>query len=437
MTKNRIFAGIDIGSEKICTVIASVSDETGDTNVIGVASTPSAGLRKSQIVDLDEAIGAITDSVEAAERMAGLNINHAYVSVSGSHINSQNSKGVVAVSEPQGEINAEDVNRVIEAARAIALPTAREIIHVIPRDYTVDAQSGIKDPVGMTGVRLEAEAHLITGSTTVIKNIVKCVGELGISVSGLVFSGLASAYSVLTETEKELGVVLIDFGGGTISLTAYVEGNIAYSAVVPIGARNITIDIAQGMRISLQNAETVKLYLSKTQNDLNLEPGVRPADLVKQRKDYDTIDLNTLGIKEETSIASRKALIEGIIRPRYMEIFNLIHELLKEANLLKSVSAGIVITGGGADTVSLVEYAKRILGLPARIGTPKGLKGLIDELNGPSFATASGLILYAQKEGEATLVTGSNRRRFSAMMPKVNLRTYYDKILGLIKSLLP
>ena len=247
MAKNHIFAGIDVGTEKVCTIITALNEETNDTNVIGVASTPSKGLRKSQIVDLEEAINAITGSVEAAERMAGYNITQAYVSVSGSHIASQNSKGVVAVSEPQGEIKPEDIDRVIEAARAIALPSAREIIHVIPRDYTVDAQSGIKDPAGMTGVRLEAEAHIITGAATALKNVTKCINELGIAVQGLVFSGLASAYSVLSETEKELGVVLVDIGAGTTSLTAYVDGAIAHSFVIPIGARNITNDLAIGI----------------------------------------------------------------------------------------------------------------------------------------------------------------------------------------------
>ena len=226
MSKNHLVAGIDIGTEKVCTVIANVSGETNQTHVIGVASGPSAGLRKSQVVDLEEAIQSVTLSVEAAERMAGYNITSAIVSISGAHISSQNSKGVVAVAQPEGEISTDDVDRVIEAARAIALPSAREVIHVIPRDYTVDAQSGIKDPVGMTGVRLEAEAHIITGAATAIKNITKCVSELGVTPQALVFSGLASSYATLSETEKELGVVLIDIGGGSTSIAAFVDGSL-------------------------------------------------------------------------------------------------------------------------------------------------------------------------------------------------------------------
>jgi cell division protein FtsA len=439
MVKKRTIAGIDIGTDKVCTIIASINEENGDCNVIGVASTPSKGLRKSQIVDLEEAMGAITDSVEAAERMAGFNINEAFVSISGAHISSQNSKGVVAVSEPQGEISPVDVNRVIEAARAIALPSAREIIHVVPRDYSVDAQTGIKDPVGMTGVRLEAEAHLITGSQTAMKNITKCVADLGISVQGLIFSGLASANSVLSETEKELGVVLVDIGGGSIALTSYIEGALTYSSVIPIGAKNITNDLAIGMRISLQSAETIKIYLSKTQSSYTPAASSKPAEIAKYRKDFDVVDLVKLGIKEDTAQASRKALIEGIIRPRLNEIFSLIASQLKENNLIKNIPAGIVITGGGAETVSLIEVAKRTLGVPARVGSPKGLKGLVDELKSPSFATASGLILYALKDGlySNTSPVSSGGRHLTSLIPKFNLQPIYQKALSFIKSHLP
>jgi cell division protein FtsA len=436
MSKNKLFAGIDIGTEKICTIIANYSDESDNLNVIGVSSTPSAGLRKSQIVDLEEAINAITDSVEAAERMAGFNINAAHVSISGAHIQSQNSKGVVAVSEPEGEITPHDVNRVIEAGRAVALPSAREIIHVIPRDYTVDAQSGIKDPIGMTGVRLEAEAHLITGSATAMRNVVKCISELGINVQDLVFSGLASSYATLSDTEKELGVVLLDIGAGTTSLTAFVEGAIAYSSVIPIGAKNITNDLAIGMRISLSSAEKIKLYLSQTQKNLIPPKGAKSSEVAKLRKDYDTIDLVKLGIKEDSGTASRKALIEGIIRPRLNEIFNLVGTELKESGVLGNTPAGLVIAGGGADTVSIVEVSKRILSMPARVGIPKGLSGLVDELNHPSFATACGLINYAQDHAAFAGTTGGGRNMFG-FFKKIPLRSAYDSAINFVKSLLP
>src|SRR3989344_1573100 len=241
MAKGRILAGIDIGTSKVVTLIGSQA-ETGRVHIIGVAAVPSKGLRKSQIVDIEEATESITESVEAAERMAGYSISQAFVSIGGAHIESQNSKGVVAVAEPEGEITATDVDRVIEAARAVSLPSAREILHVIPRDFMVDSQAGIKDPVGMTGVRLETEAHLITASSTAIKNLVKCVNEIGVDVAGVVFSGLAASETTLSDTERELGVILLDIGGGSTSLSVFIDGALSYSSVIPIGARNITND---------------------------------------------------------------------------------------------------------------------------------------------------------------------------------------------------
>jgi len=437
MARGKIIAGIDVGTEKICTIIASQSEDMAKTNVIGVASTPSAGIKKSQIIDLEEAINAITDSVEAAERMAGLNINAAFVSVSGAHIDSQNSKGVVAVSEPEGEITPDDVDRVIEAARAVSLPSSREIIHVVPRDYVVDAQEGIKDPVGMTGVRLEAEAHLISGSTTAIKNITRAITEVGIQVQGLVFSGLASSYSVLSETEKELGVVLVDIGGGSTSITAFTEGSIIESAVIPIGAKNITNDLAIGMRVSLASAEKIKVYLSKSLDDFISPAGARASEVARLRKEHDTLDLAKLGIREESITTSKKTLVDGIIRPRLNEIFTLVAQELKGMDLAKLTPAGIVITGGGADTAAILDAGKRTLNLPARIGIPKGLVGLVDELNAPAYATATGLVLYALKTDHQSQPHQSPGRDLFANFSKFPGKGAYKKVVDLLKSLLP
>lgn len=437
MAKGKTIAAIDIGTEKICTIIANCSEETDKVTVVGVAATPSRGLRKSQIVDLEEAIQAITVSVEAAERMAGDSISSAFISISGSHIASQNSKGVVAVAEPEGEITDTDVARVIDAAKAVSLPSARDIIHVIPRDFTVDSQVGIKDPVGMTGVRLEAEAHLITASSTAIKNAIKCMSEVGISVSGIIFSGLASSHAVLSETEKELGVITVDIGGGSTSITAYVEGSIAFSSVIPIGARNITNDLAIGMRLSLASAEKVKLYLSKAQKEPVMHTSPRVGEMSKLRREQDIIDLSTLGITEETATASQKALIEGIIRPRLQELFALIAGQLKDAGLTSQVPAGVVITGGGADTVAVIETAKRILSLPARVGIPKGLNGLVDELSAPAFSTATGLILHALHAHDEAL-TSSKKTKLALKLPSVSLLdNLYKKLIDLVKSFLP
>lgn len=436
MAKSRTIAGIDIGSEKICTIIASKSNDSSKINVLGVASTESRGLRKSQIVDLEEAIGAITMSVEAAERMAGYTLSSAFISISGAHIESQNSKGVVAVSDPEGEIIPEDVDRVIEAARAVTLANSREIIHVIPRDYIVDAQPGIKDPIGMSGVRLEAEGHIITGSSTAIRNVRKAVMELGIQVDGVVSAGLASSYASLTETEKELGVVLVDIGAGTTSITAFVDGAIAHSSVLPIGAKNITNDLAIGMRVSLANAEIIKTHISNNTAEFIPPKDGKASEIAKLRKAFDTLDLQKLGIKEEASIISKKTLTDGIIRPRLVEMFTLIGDRLKEAKVLGDTPAGLVITGGGAKTISCVDVAKRTLSMSARIGIPKGLDGLSEELASPEYSTAAGLIHYGAKNSHLLTLP---RTSISVMpsVPQLPIRGVYDKVLGIIKKIMP
>src|SRR3972149_473789 len=242
------------------TLIATSSEDT--LTVIGVSTTASKGIRKGQVVDIDETVSSIAESLEAAERMAGVSVSSCFVSVGGAHISSVNSRGVVAVAGGENEISEDDVRRVIEAAQAISVPSSREIIHVIPRDYIVDSQEGIKDPVGMTGVRLEVETHIITGAATSLRNLVKCIQQVGVDVEGLVFSGIASAESTLTDTERELGVALVDIGGGTTDVALFVEGSIAHSAVIPIGGKNITNDLAIGLRSSLEAAEKIKLALS-------------------------------------------------------------------------------------------------------------------------------------------------------------------------------
>lgn len=419
-------AAVDVGTEKITTIIASHNIEEKKVNVMGVSSTPSKGLRKSGIVDIEEATNAITGSVEAAERMAGYSLTQTVVSIGGSHINSQNSKGVVAVAEPEGEITDEDVERVIEAARAVSLPSAREILHVIPRSFSVDSQEGIKDPVGMSGVRLEAEAHLITGSQTAVRNLTKCISELGVDVDAVVFSGLAAAESVLTETEKELGVVLVDVGAGSTSITVFVEGTVTYSSVIPIGAKNITNDLAIGMRISTESAENIKNFLSKRKKKSD----------VSDKKKEDEINLEDLELKEEVKTASRKTLVEGIIKPRLIEIFTMVVLELKKANVIGQTPAGVVITGGGADTVGVIDTAKRTLSMPTRVGSPKGLSGLVEEIQSPAYAVSSGLILYAVKR----LPVSRGRfplSGFSNVVGRLPGKGTAVKLIDFIKSFLP
>jgi len=437
MAKGQIIAGIDVGTDKVCTIISAISPETENVNVIGVSSHPSRGVRKSQIVDIEDAIGAITESVEAAERMAGFSIKNAYVSIGGSHVDSQNSKGVVAVAEPEGEIIPEDVSRVIEAARAVSLPASREILHVIPRDFVVDSQEGIKDPIGMTGVRLEAEAHIITAASTATRNLVKCISEVGIDVNELIFSGLSSSFSTISETERELGVILVDIGAGTTSVSIYVEGSLAHSTVLPVGARNITNDLAIGMRISLQSAETIKRHLSASSPQvITLSQDESSKDRIARKRRADSIDLTKLHLKEDIKSASRKTLSEGIIRPRLNEIFHMVGKEIKSSGYATSTPAGVVLTGGGAETIGIIDAAKRILSMPTRIGIPKGLTGLVDEIQTPAFASSMGLILYGLQT-TPDKPARSNLASVSDTLSRIPAKGIIKKLTNLVKSFLP
>lgn len=429
MARERVVVGIDLGSSKISTIIAHLATG-GGIRIIGSASTPSGGIRKGQVIDIEAAVSAVSESVEAAERMAGYSVNSAFLSVSGPHISCQNSHGVVAVADPDGEITPEDVRRVTEAAQAISLPSSREIIHVLPRNFVVDSQEDIRDPVGMTGVRLEVETHVIHGLTTTMRNHAKTVQELGIEIEGLVFSGLASAEATLSETEKELGVILVDLGGGITNICAYVEGALAHSAVLPVGAKNVTNDLAIGLRINLESAEKIKLYLSQSAK----EPTLPENESRESKKKRDEIDLNALGITEETQSVSRKTLVEGIIKPRLVEIFSYVQLELKKAGVAGLTPAGVILTGGGAQTAGVVEICKSTLSLPVRVGQPQDITGLIDEVVSSAYATPVGLIFYGANQEEK--VTGWG---ISPKMP-VNLAgvsRVVNKIVHMIKSLLP
>jgi len=379
MARQRIIAGIDIGSSKVATIIASLSDEEEKVRVIGVASVPSKGVRKGQIVDIEEAADVVVESVEAAERMAGYNLTRALVAVGGPHITSQNSKGVVAIAEPEGEITAEDVRRVTEAARAISIPSTREIIHVLPRHFTVDGQEGIRDPVGMSGIRLEIETHIITGSTTAMRNLAKCVSEVGADVQSLVSSGLASAESVLTETEKELGVVLVDIGGGITEIVVFVEGSPFYTSTLPIGAKNVTNDLAIGLRLSLEAAEKIKLALSKKKKEPALpkeekksvkNESVSDGKEKKEEKkeEEDELDLGELGVGEEKRSVSKKTLTEGIIKPRLNEIFTM------------ATSLGLVLYGVRSEVEPAVSFSLSQIGKSIQRIPVRGVAGKVVDL---------------------------------------------------------
>lgn len=432
MAKDKIICGIDVGSSKIATLIASV-DENGKISLIGVSSTLSRGVRKNQVVDIEEAVTAITESVESAERMAGYSISSAYVSLGGPQIESLNQHAVVAVSEPEGEIRSSDIQRVNEAARAIPLSSSREILHVIPRTFTVDGQEGIKDPIGMTGVRLETETHIITGSTTSMKNLVKCVSEVGIDVTELVFSGIASSVAVLTDTEKELGVVLVDIGGETTDVVIFIDGSVAYSSVVPIGARHITSDMAVGLRISLESAEKIKLSLGKIRK-LPTTADEREEEVIigsAKKKEDEILDIKSLGIEEDIQKISRRSVVDGIIKPRLQEIFKYVGKEIKKSSFGTQIPSGLVVVGGGSQTIGVLEQAKYVLGFPARLGVIDGLSGLVEEIDSPSFASGAGLIVY----GSAQATSGE--MRIPVLSGNLPIKDLIQKGIGLFKSLLP
>lgn len=430
MSEGKIVVGVDIGTSKIATIVGRVSEAV---NVLGVSEIPALGIKKGQIVDIKEAVEAINNSLDGAERMAGYSISRTVVSIGGNHIESQNSKGVVAVSSAGGEISENDLLRVIDAAKALSLPSSREIIHVLPRSYTVDGQEGIKDPIGMSGIRLEVDTHIISANSISLRNLEKAFSEVGCDIDAVVFGGYASSLSVLTDTEKELGVVLVDIGAGTTDISIYVEGSVAYSSVLPIGAKHITNDLAIGLRISLESAEKIKRFLSKPVVDKDTSEN-KMEEEVSERKSTDEIDLGFLSLPEEIRNVSQKTLIDGIIRPRLNEIFTMVGLEIKRSGYGGQTPSGIVITGGGAHTVGISTSAKRMLAMPVRIGAPLNIKGIIDEACDPAFASAIGLVMYgATLEGKSFLPFGIPLPQ----IPNISFDKFFSKIVKIIRSFMP
>lgn len=428
MTEGKIVVGVDIGTSKIVTIITRVEEAV---SVLGVSEIKSDGIRKGQIVNIEEAVVAINSSIEAAERMAGVSVSKVIATIGGGNIESLNSKGVVAVSQPEGEISDGDVARVIDAAKAVSLPSTREIIHVLPRSYTVDGQDGIKDPVGMTGTRLEVETHIITAGNPTVRNLEKAFSQVGVDVSSFVFSGYSSSLSALSDTERELGVVIVDIGAGTTDISIYIDGSVSYSSVLPIGARHITNDLAIGLRISLESAEKVKLYLSKPVKKILKYETIEDE---KEEKLGDELDLSSLGLSEQINKVSQKTLIDGIIRPRLNEIFTMVGLEIKKSGFGGQTPSGLVITGGGAKTVGAIDCAKRMLAMPVRIGQPQNIKGIIDEVSDAPFAAVIGLAIY----GAMNSATGSSSFKLPIpSIPSLKLGKFPKKAMDFIKSFIP
>lgn len=416
---DKILCGIDIGSSKIASIIAKISEDETQPRVLGFSSVPSRGVRKGQIVDIQQVTSVVEQAVEQSERMAGAKVQKTYVSVGGPHIQSLNSQGVVAVSHPEVEISDGDLVRVIEAAKAISLSSTREIIEVAPREYIVDGQNGIKNPLGMSGVRLEVNTHIITASVTNLKNIERCMSDLGIEIQGYVFSGLASSMAALSDTEKELGVALVDIGGGKIDVAVYVEGALSHSISIPFGARHITNDIAVGLRIALDSAEKIKLHISDAHKD--------------QKKD--DIDLSRLQLADDLKSVSYKTAVDGIIKPRLEEIFERVYKELDDNELISYIPSGVVITGGGGQTVGALDAAKRVIGLPARIAQPQHITGLIDEVTFPQYAAVVGLLVYGKDVDleEQQL----NLKDFDRIFRNLSVQGSFKKVRDLFKSFMP
>jgi len=386
--EDSLIVGLDIGTTKIGVIIGEI-DENGALNIVGVGVSPSDGLRKGVVINIDKTVRAISKAVEEAELMAGVDVTEVYVGIAGDHIRSINSKGVIAVSRADHEITETDVERVIEAAKAVRLPMDREILHVIPQEFIVDDQTGIKEPIGMCGVRLEAEAHIITGAVTSVQNVYKSVEKAGLRVLDIVLEPLASSYAVLNNDEKELGVALLDMGGGTTDLALFFEDSIRHTAVVGLGGKNVTSDIAIGLRTPVERAEEIKKRF-----------GLALAGLAKP-DDY--VEVPGVGGRESREVA--RSVLGSIIEPRLEEIFSLAKKEIKRTEFSDMLGAGLVITGGGALLEGSIELAEKIFGMPVRIGRPTGFGGLTDSAKSPIFATGVGLALFGYKSGDMIFST--------------------------------
>lgn len=405
--RENIIVGLDIGTTKICAIVGEIkdlyrSDGLPSVDIIGIGTSPSRGLRKGVVVNIESTVESIKRAVEEAELMAGVHIQTVYAGIAGGHIKGFNSRGVIAVKD--GEVNRRDVDRVIDAARAVAIPLDREVLHVIPQEFIVDDQDGIKDPLGMAGVRLEAEVHIITGAVTSAQNIVKSVNRAGLEVTDMVLQPLASSEAVLTADEKELGVTMVDIGGGTTDIATFIEGSIWHTAVLGIGGNHLTGDVAVGLRTPVSEAEKIKI-----------KHGCAMTGMVDGNE---TIEVPSVGGRPPR-ILSRQVLSE-IIEPRAEEIFGLVSREIKRTGYEERVASGVVITGGSSIMEGMTEVAERILDLPVRKGLPQDLGGLADIINNPMYATGAGLILYALKtQGDREVRRFRERKLFHRVAGRV------------------
>lgn len=378
MSSSNVIVGLDIGTTKIGTIIAEISEDE-QPKIVGVGTSVSEGLRRGVVVNLEKTVQSISRAVAEAELMAGMEVHSVLAGIAGDHIRSINSRGVIAVSGANREISKNDVNRVVDAAKAVAIPMDREIIHVLPQEFIVDDQEGIKDPVGMSGVRLEAEVHIVTGAVTSAQNLYKSIQKSGLNVKDLVLEPLASSYAVVSPEEKELGVVLLDIGGGTTDIAVFHEGSIRHTAVIGLGGNNVTGDIAVGLRTSIPQAEKIKM-----------EKGCA---LVSMVADDELITVTGIGGRPDRQVP--RSLVASIIQPRMEELFSLAVREIRRTDYADLLAAGAVLTGGAAMLNGVSELAEKVLDMPVKLGVPCGFSGLVDLAQNPMHATGVGLILYA------------------------------------------
>jgi cell division protein FtsA len=406
-----VLVAIDIGTTKVCVLIAEVGGRTGGIDVIGIGQAPSDGLRKGVVVDIDRTVQSVASAVDAAERLSGLKVQSAFVGISGSHIGSQNSRGMVAVSSRQHEVQREDTIRAIEAARAVSIPNTREILHVIPRGYAVDKQEGVRDPIGMSAVRLEVETHIVTASSTSVQNLSKCVQRAGVEIDELVLAPLATAEALLSEEDRELGVALCDIGGDTTDVAIFQDGSISHCATIPMGARSVTSDLGLVLRVTPEAAETLKVKQG-TALPLDVDPD-------------EVIQITSIGEESPRPITRRH--VAQIIEARTAELFDHVAREIEAAGATNRLQAGLALTGGGSQLIGIAKAARDQLGMSARVLAPAGLGGLTDSISTPPYSAASGLLLWGAKnwttEGERAGgraldgMSGRIARIFRGLMP--------------------
>jgi cell division protein FtsA len=390
-----IVVGLDIGTTKVCAIVGAATE--GGLDVMGIGSHPSKGLRKGVVVNIDVTVSSIKKAVEEAEAMAGVEISTVYAGIAGSHIRSFTSNGVVAVRD--GEVDRADVQRVVEAARTVAIPSDSIVLHTLPQEFIVDSQDGIREPVGMSGVRLEAKVHIVTGGTTSMQNITKCCERVGLHVADVVLQPLASSEAVLSDDEREIGVALVDIGGGTTDIVLFVDGSIVHTSVLTIGGQSVTMDVSQGLRTPIAEAEAIKQ-----------KHGCAMTSLIEEAE---TIEVPMVGGRAPRSIPRR--VLGEIIEPRMEEIFGLVGKVLDESGHKESLAAGVVLTGGGVTMKGAQELAEEVLGMPVRRGVPSGIGGLADVVRSPMYATAVGLLKFGAKKA----ASGEERPREEPRWPGV------------------